>query len=134
MKAYGQADDLISENGIDSISMAIRLLEKIENIDKRYEKSSNSLKSIYYELQEISRDICDYKQEIYFDEEERDYIEERKHIVTQAGHENALFLSLQKRRIGVRAVENLVKKFLTFLENILFIELSTNSVYVITLK
>ena len=62
MKAYGQADDLISENGIDSISMAIRLLEKIENIDKRYEKSSNSLKSIYYELQEISRDICDYKQ------------------------------------------------------------------------
>lgn len=81
MKAYGQADDMISENGIDSISMAIRLLEKIENIDKRYEKSSNSLKSIYYELQEISRDISDYKQEIYFDEEERDYIEERLDLI-----------------------------------------------------
>ena len=28
-----------------------------------------------------------------------------------SGDENALFLSLQKRRIGVRAVENLVKKY-----------------------
>ena len=48
MKIYGQADDLISENGIDSISMAIRHLEKIENIDKKYEQASSNLKSIYY--------------------------------------------------------------------------------------
>lgn len=102
MKAYGQADDLISENGIDSISMAIRLLEKIENIDKRYEKSSNSLKSIYYELQEISRDICDYKQEIYFDEEERDYIEERSDLV------NSL-----KRKYG-----NTIEEILSYKEEI----------------
>ena len=32
-------------------------------------------------------------------------------IVPMSGDENALFLSLQKRRIGVRAVENLVKKY-----------------------
>ena len=38
-------------------------------------------------------------------------MEERKLIVPQDGYENALFLSLQKRRIGVRAVENLVKKY-----------------------
>ena len=81
MKIYGQADDLISENGIDSISMAIRHLEKIENIDKKYEQASSNLKSIYYELQELSRDIGDYKQEIYFDEEERDYIEERLDLI-----------------------------------------------------
>ena len=81
MKVYGQADDLISENGIDSISMAIRLLEKIESIDKKYEQASSNLKSIYYELQEISRDISDYKQEIFFDEEERDYIEERLDLI-----------------------------------------------------
>ena len=52
---------------------------------------------------------------IYFGEEVEnallDYLEERKLIVPQDGHENALFLSLQKRRIGVRAVENLVKKY-----------------------
>lgn len=52
---------------------------------------------------------------IYFGEEVEkallDYIDERKLIVPMLGDENALFLSLQKRRIGVRAVENLVKKY-----------------------
>ena len=99
MKVYGQADDLISENGIDSISMAIRLLEKIESIDKKYEQASSNLKSIYYELQEISRDISDYKQEIYFDEEERDYIEERLDLI------NSL-----KRKYGNNIEEILIYK------------------------
>jgi site-specific recombinase XerD len=40
-----------------------------------------------------------------------DYLEERNEMETQKGHENALFLSLQKKRITVRSVENLVKKY-----------------------
>ena len=72
-----EADSLLSENTIDSLSMAIRALEKIEGIDKKYEKVSNSLKSSYYELQEIARDISGYKEDVYFDEEERNHIEER---------------------------------------------------------
>lgn len=76
-----EADQLISENSIDSISMAIRALEKIELIDNKYEKASNDLKSIYYELQEISRDVNDYKNDIYFDEEERDFVEERLNLI-----------------------------------------------------
>ena len=40
-----------------------------------------------------------------------DYLLERERITPQAGHEEALFLSLQNRRISVRAVENLVKKY-----------------------
>lgn len=39
------------------------------------------------------------------------YLEERKHIIPQSGHEDALFLSMQKRRLTVRAVENIVKKY-----------------------
>ena len=39
------------------------------------------------------------------------YIEERKKTEAVAGHEEALFLSLQKKRISVRAVEKLVKKY-----------------------
>ena len=39
------------------------------------------------------------------------YLEQRKHTIPNSGHENALFLSLQNRRITVRAVENLVKKY-----------------------
>ncbi len=61
--------------------MAIRALEKIENIDEKYEKVSTNLKSIYYELQEISRDISSYKDDTYFDEEERNYTEERLDLI-----------------------------------------------------
>ncbi len=39
------------------------------------------------------------------------YLMERELIETLPGHEYALFLSLQKRRITARAVENLVKKY-----------------------
>ena len=39
------------------------------------------------------------------------YLEERKQIVPLSGSEDAFFLSLQKRRITPRAVENLVKKY-----------------------
>ena len=39
------------------------------------------------------------------------YMEERNTITPVEGHTNALFLSLQNRRITVRAVENLVKKY-----------------------
>lgn len=61
--------------------MAIRALEKIEMIDNKYEKVSTDLKSIYYELQELSRDVNEYKNDIYFDEEERDFVEERLNLI-----------------------------------------------------
>lgn len=52
---------------------------------------------------------------IYFGDEVEtallDYLEERERIIPADGHENALFLSLQNRRIAVRSVENLVKKY-----------------------
>lgn len=40
-----------------------------------------------------------------------DYLEERKTMIPIEGHENALFLSLQMKRMSVRSVENLVKKY-----------------------
>ena len=40
-----------------------------------------------------------------------DYLLERKEMTPSAGHEKALFLSIQNKRISVRAVENLVKKY-----------------------
>lgn len=76
-----EADTLLSENTIDSLSMVIRALEKIENIDKKYEKTSTELKNTYYELQELARDISNYKDDIYFDEEERNYVEERLDLI-----------------------------------------------------
>ena len=61
--------------------MSIRALEKIEGIDEKYEKISNNLKSIYYELQELSRDLGGYKEDVYFDEQERNEVEERLDLI-----------------------------------------------------
>ena len=56
-----------------------------------------------------------YETVVYFGDEVadalHDYLEKRYHMIPIEGHENALFLSLQNRRITVRAVENLVKKY-----------------------
>lgn len=52
---------------------------------------------------------------VYFGDEVQDalidYLEEREKIGPEKGSENALFLSLQNKRISVRAVEKLVKKY-----------------------
>ena len=53
---------------------------------------------------------------VYFGEEVADalfnYINgDRKVITPLPGHDNALFLSTQKRRMGVQAIENMVKKY-----------------------
>ena len=52
---------------------------------------------------------------VYFGDEVenalKNYIDERKNTAALPGAENALFLSSQRKRISVKAVENLVKKF-----------------------
>ena len=40
-----------------------------------------------------------------------DYLAERQQIDPEPGSENALFLSMQRKRMNVRSVENLVKKY-----------------------
>lgn len=56
-----------------------------------------------------------YETVVYFGDEVemalRDYLKQREATYAQEGHEEALFLSLQNRRIAVRSVENLVKKY-----------------------
>ena len=52
---------------------------------------------------------------VYFGDEVEDaldiYLEERKKVIPLSGNEEALFLSMQNKRITVRAVQNLVKKY-----------------------
>jgi len=76
-KNLSEADMAIGENTIDVISVAIRALEKIEDIDKRYQETVSSLKDSYYQIQEISRDISSYLEDVEFDEQEREEIETR---------------------------------------------------------
>ena len=71
-KNLNEADIAIGENSIDSINTAIRALEKIENIDRKYEETTASLKDIYYGIQEISSNLSGYLSDIEFDEQERE--------------------------------------------------------------
>lgn len=63
-----------------------------------------------------------YEDVVYFGEEVdkalNAYYEERKHIISESGHEDAFFLSMQKKRISVRAVEKLVKKYASLVTNV----------------
>ncbi len=56
-----------------------------------------------------------YEEIVYFgDEVEKalsDYLNQREMIIPVSGHEDALFLSMQNKRLTVRSVENLVKKY-----------------------
>lgn len=59
---------------------------------------------------------------VYFGNEVRtallDYMAERQKITAEDGSINALFLSLQNKRIGVRTVENMVKKYSSLVTNL----------------
>lgn len=80
-KTLQEVDLAIGENAIDIISNSIRNLERIESFDSKYQETANNLKSAYYELQEVSRDITNYKDEVDFDEDEQKQIEERLDLI-----------------------------------------------------
>lgn len=67
----------LGETAIDVINDSIRALEKIEQVDEKYSKKLTELKNIYYDVQELARDVDDMKNDVYFDEGERNEIEER---------------------------------------------------------
>lgn len=115
-----EANNQINENIIDGVSIAVRAMEKIEEIDEKYQNSLNSLKSIYYDIQELSRDIEEYSEEAYFDGEERDRVEERLDLIYTL-----------KRKYG-NSIEEILKYNVDINERIEKIENSEE--YVNTLK
>ena len=70
-------DQNLSNETIESISNSIKCLEKICGCGETYEQKLSELKNIYYEVQELSRDISGMKEDIFFDEQERDDVERR---------------------------------------------------------
>ena len=80
-KSLNQADLSLGEGAIDKINEAIRAIEKISDLDKKYDDTLNDLKNIYYEVQELSRDISSLNTDMYFDENERNEVEERLDLI-----------------------------------------------------
>ena len=101
-KTLNQADISLGEGAIDKINEAIKQIEKISNLDKKYEDTLCELKGIYYEVQELSRDISSLNTDMYFDENERNEIEERLDLIYSL-----------KRKYG-----NSIKEILEYKENV----------------
>ena len=76
-KSLNTVSNNLEESVIDIVNDSIRALEKIEDVDEKYSKKLIELKNIYYEVQELARDISDMKEDIFFDDEERNEIESR---------------------------------------------------------
>ena len=76
-----QIDMELNENAIGAISNSIRSLEKIQDCGEEYSKKLNILKSSYYDIQELARDFSDMRENIDFDEEERNQIENRLDLI-----------------------------------------------------
>lgn len=76
-KSLSEADLQINENALNALSIAIKRLERIEDINVKYQKTLSSLKSNYYDLQEIAIDLSHYNSDSYFEESERENIENR---------------------------------------------------------
>lgn len=76
-----EIDICLNENAIAAISNAIRSLEKIQDCGEKYSEKLNILKSSYYDIQELARDLSYMQDEIDFDEEERNKIEERLDLI-----------------------------------------------------
>ena len=105
-------DESINSNAIEYISNSIRCLEKIESYGETYKNKLNELKNIYYELQEIARDLGSLKDETDFNEYERDEVERRLDIIfsLKRKYGNTIVEILEykdKLENGIKEIENL---------------------------
>lgn len=72
----------LDNNVLDGLDNIINALSKIESYDYRYKEKYESIQSMYYELNEISHDLYNFKEDTLFDEERLNYIEERLDIIS----------------------------------------------------
>ena len=107
-----EAENQISNSTIDSLNTAIRSLEKIEEYNVEYSKILNTLKATYYEIEEASRDLNGLNEDICFDENEQNEIEERLDLINSLKRKygnniNEILLYKDKISSEIYEIENL---------------------------
>ena len=111
-QALNEIDYNLNESAITAISTSIRSLEKIEDCGEIYQEKLASLKSTYYDIQELARDFSSMREDIYFDEEEQRKIEERLDTIysLKRKYGNSILEILQYRdkvQEEIQKIENL---------------------------
>lgn len=76
-----EADQVLNSSVIDKLEIAIKNLERIEEYKTEYSVLAKNLKSSFYEIEEVAREISEYSNENTFDEEELSNIEERLDLI-----------------------------------------------------
>lgn len=76
-----EIENNLSGNAIEAINNSIRCFEKIGSLGEKYENKLIELKNIYYDIQELSRDVSDMKDELIFDEQKRNEVENRLDLI-----------------------------------------------------
>lgn len=98
------AEEELNSKVIDGIDVAIRALEKIENLNENYKQKLDELKSVSYDIEEIGRDVYNFKYDLDFDNSSREEIETRLDLIRNL-----------KRKYGNNIKE--ILKYETELEN-----------------
>lgn len=76
-----ETENQISNNTIDSLNLAIKSMEKIEQYDEKFTTIIEQLKNAYYEIQEVSYDLISFGENLYYDEEELNKTESRLDLI-----------------------------------------------------
>jgi len=76
-KNLSEADSIINESVVDSLSHSIKALEVIEEYNKSYQDILERLRNSFYEIEECGRDLSSENSDISFDEEEVNEVETR---------------------------------------------------------
>lgn len=76
-----EAENQINNNILDSMNIALKSLEKIEQYSSEYTSVIEHLRNSYYEIQEAGRDIENFSEDMYYDEKEQSEVEERIDLI-----------------------------------------------------
>ncbi|MBX4172758.1 DNA repair protein RecN [Weissella viridescens] len=80
-KSHEVLDGEWEGNGIESISTALGALENIEEFGSRYKKLAESMREIFYSLQDVSSEIESVHDGLEFDAERLKYVDERLNLI-----------------------------------------------------
>lgn len=71
----------LNENVLNELGTVLKNIEKISNFNNEYGKILENIQTAYYELEEAERDLYNNKENVSFDEEERNEVEERLNLI-----------------------------------------------------
>ncbi len=106
------SDSLLTDKAIPAIEGIMKYLSKISNVDEKYSNELASIESIYYELQEVSNKVVEYKYDLEFDEDDLNKIQNRLDIIYSLKRKYGstiedILTYKEKIKVQISTIENL---------------------------